>query len=93
MRRRFSQWMLFTGIMFLSSIGALVLFDRAAAEVAGTLLTPWFAICSAITPTAWQTQGNILLGMMWLVSGVAVYSMLGGTLLVMGRRFLARNDH
>ena len=93
MNRRLSQWMLFTGMVFLSSLGALVLSERAGAEVAETLLTPWFAICRAITPISWQTQGNILRGMMWLVSGVVVYSMLIGTCLLTARRFQTRNNN
>ena len=91
MNRKSSQWMLFTGIVFLSSLGGLILFERAGAEVAEALLTPWFAICRAITPMSWQTQGNILLGMMWLVCGVAVYSIFIGTCLATGSGFLARS--
>ena len=78
MKRRLSQWMLFTGVVSLSSLLATILFERDATEVADTLLAPWFAICHAITPIAWQVRGNILLGMMWFVSGVIVYSMLIG---------------
>ena len=86
MKQRLSQWMLFTNIVFLSSLLALLLFERA-----DTLLAPWLSICRAITPISWQIQGNILLGIMWLVCGVAVYSIFIGACLATGSRFLARS--
>ena len=76
MKRRQLQWMLLTAIVSSSSVGAMILFERASMEIAEVLLTPWFAICRAVTPLAWQVRGNILLAMMWLFSGVVVYSML-----------------
>ena len=76
MKRRRLQWMLLTAIVSLSSVGAMILFERASMEIAEFILTPWFAICRAVTPLTWQVRGNILLGMMWLFSGVVVYSML-----------------
>ena len=78
MKRRLSQWILFTGIVSVSTLLAMILFERAATVVAETLLTPWVSICRVITPPSWQVQGNILLGMMWMVSGVIVYSMCIG---------------
>ena len=91
MKQRLSQWMLFTNIVFLSSLLALLLFERAGTEAADTLLAPWFSICRAITPISWQIQGNILLGIMWLVCGVAVYSISIGACLATGSGFLARS--
>ena len=82
MKRRFSQWMLVTGIVNLVSLGAMILFERASTKVADSVLTPWFAICRDITPVSWQVRGNILLGMLWLFSGVLVYSMLIGVMVV-----------
>ena len=87
--------MLCAATVFLSSLLALLLFERAnaevALEVALTLLTPWFAICKAMTPLSWQTWGNIPLFLMWLVSGIAVYSVLIGACLATGSRFLTRS--
>ena len=76
MKRRRLQWMLLTAIVSVSSVGVMILFERASMEIAEFILTPWFAICRAVTPLTWQVRGNILLGMMWLFSGVVVYSML-----------------
>ena len=76
MKRRLSQWMLFTGIVSVSAILTIMLFERAATVAVDPVLAPWFAFCSAITPLSWQVRGNILLGMMWTLSGVIVYSML-----------------
>jgi len=61
---------------------AIILFERASIDLAELILKPWFGLCRAVTPMAWQTQGNILLGLMWLVSGVVVYSMVMGAALV-----------
>ena len=81
-KRRCSQWMLVTGIVSLASLGALILFEQASTKIADFVLTPWFAICRNITPASWQVRGNILLFMMWLISGVIVYSMLIGVTVV-----------
>ncbi len=76
MKRRCTQWLLVTGIVNLASLGALILFEQASTKNAAFALTPWFAICRNITPASWQVRGNILLFMMWLMSGIIVYSML-----------------
>jgi len=83
--------MLCAATVFLSSLLALLLLERASAEVALTLLTPWFASCRAMTPLSWPTQGNIPLFLVWLVSGIAVYSVLIGSCLASGSRFLTRS--
>ena len=72
------RWLLVTGILSLSSLLAALLFERAFTEAADVLLAPWFALCRALTPIEWQARGNILLGMRWLFTGVALYSMLIG---------------
>ena len=68
--------MLLAGLISLSSLAALILFERTSMEIAEALLAPWFAICRALTPLAWQVRGNILLGLMWLSCGIIVYSMM-----------------
>ena len=84
MKRRLCQWGLVTGIVCVSSLLATILFEQTAVQVAEALLGPWFAICRAVTPTSWQTRGNALLGMMWLIAGIVVYSMLIGAACVIG---------
>ena len=82
MKRRCSQWLFVTGIVSLALLGALILFEPASTKIADPVLTPWFAICRNITPASWQIRGNILLFMMWLISGIIVYSMLLGVTVV-----------
>lgn len=76
MKRRRSQWTLLTAITSLASLAAMILFERTSTRMAEFLFAPWFTICRAITPVEWQLRGNILLGMMFLISGIVVYSML-----------------
>ena len=45
-------------------------------------LEPWFALCRWMTPEAWQTRGNVMLGALWLVSGVTAYGLLLAIVLV-----------
>tara|TARA_B100000809_G_scaffold265659_1_gene325189 strand:+ start:1649 stop:2020 length:372 start_codon:yes stop_codon:yes gene_type:complete len=90
MKHIFSQWLLHTNLVFLAALSALLLFEKTGTEVAETLLAPWFVICRTLTPPSWQFQGNIPLGLMWLFSGVAVYSMLIGACLIVCGRFLPR---
>lgn len=56
----------------------MLLFDRVSTDIADVVMEPWFGLCEAVTPEAWQTQGNIPLGLIWLISGVLVYSMVIG---------------
>jgi hypothetical protein len=90
MKHKFSQWWLLTSLVFVVVLSALLLFEKAGTEVAETLLAPWLSICRALTPFSWQFLGNIPLGLMWLFSGVAVYSMLIGACLIACRRLLPR---
>ena len=85
-----NDWLLYTNLVFLFSILVVWLFEKAAFEVAETLLAPWFVICRALTPPSWIAErGNILLAMMWLFSGCFAYSMLISACLVICRRHLA----
>jgi hypothetical protein len=62
-----------------------LLFEQAFVEAAELVMQPWFAFCRVVTSEAWQTQGNILLGLSWMFSGVFVYASLIG---VVGVAFL-----
>ena len=77
------KWILVTGFVFLFSSLAIVLFDEAAMTIVEPLMNPWLAICRALTPIGWQTLGNIPLGMMWLFSGLFVYSMITGAVVIL----------
>ena len=77
------KWILVTGFVFLFSSLAIVLFDEAAMTIVEPLMNPWLAICRALTPIGWQTLGNIPLGMMWLFSGLFVYSMITGAVAIL----------
>ena len=82
MKRRLTQWALITSALCLLALTALFLFAPTFLEVVEPMLNPWLGFCRAVTPEAWQTKGNILLGLGWLFSGVVVYSMLAGALFV-----------
>ena len=76
------KWILVTGFVFLFSSLAIVLFDEAAMTIVEPLMNPWLAICRALTPIGWQTLGNIPLGMMWLFSGLFMYSLIIGAVAI-----------
>ncbi len=76
MRRRLWQWLFFTVLVCSLALAALFFFEQPVADFAVNLLEPWLDLCAVITPEQWQTQDNILLGLMWLFFGVIVYAML-----------------
>lgn len=78
MKRRFIQWGLCSGIIAVVSLLGLLLFDRVVISIFEPLLRPWFLLCRAVTPDAWEVRGNILLGMMWMISGIFVFCILFG---------------
>lgn len=78
MKRALMRWGLFAACACVLALLALVLFERPAILAAEAVMGPWFALCRLATPSSWQVQGNILLGLMWLVSGVIVYSVVIG---------------
>ena len=82
MRRRLLQWALVSSVLCLLALSALILFTRPFLEFAEPMLKPWFWCCKIVTPKEWQTLGNILLGLSWVFSGVAIYSMLIGAIFV-----------
>ena len=82
MKQRLTQWALIASALCLLSLLAALLFERAFLEVAEPMLNPWLGFCQAVTPEAWQTRGNVLLGLAWLLSGLAVYSVLIGAIFV-----------
>lgn len=72
MIRRVWQWVFFTVLVCSLALASLFLFDAQVADYYFNLLEPWRDLCAYITPEKWQIQGNILLGLMWLFSGVVV---------------------
>ena len=67
-------------VMFLLMIGSLLLFERQTVEVTEVLLAPWLALCAYVTPQDWQVRGNALLGLAWLLSGLAAMAATLGVL-------------
>jgi hypothetical protein len=59
-----------------------LLFEKQFVSLSIVVLEPWFILCTALTPEAWQTKGNILLGLSWMFSGVIVYAGLLGAVCV-----------
>jgi len=85
MKGRCTHAVLIAGSLCVLWLAFLLAFPRAGTRVTGPLLQPWVAVCRALTPSAWQTRGNLLLGLMWVLSGVAVYSIIAG---IMATSFL-----
>ena len=50
--------------------------DRTAGRLTEVVLEPWLALCRSVTPEAWQTRGNVPLGLLWLLAGMLVGSMV-----------------
>ena len=69
------KWILVTGIVFLVLLLFTFALEDKAMFIWDIIMNSWFPICQTLTPIEWQTKGNILLGLMWFVSGLAVYSM------------------
>ena len=78
MIRRLWQWFFFTALVCAFVLASLFLFEDLVADYYFVRLDSWRELCAAITPEQWQAQGNILLGLMWLFSGVVAYSMIIG---------------
>ena len=76
------KWILVTGIVFLVLLLLTFALQDKAMFIWDIIMNSWFPICQALTPIEWQTKGNILLGLMWLVSGLAVYSRTIGAILI-----------
>ncbi|MEZ5299863.1 MAG: hypothetical protein R3F11_04225 [Verrucomicrobiales bacterium] len=76
--RRLFQLASCAGTVFLLTIVTCLFVDREATDVMDALMTPWFSICLELAPSDWQNEPNIALGIICLLSGIAVYSMLIG---------------
>jgi hypothetical protein len=76
------KWILVTGIVFLVLLLLTFALEDKAIFIWDIIMNSWFPICQALTPIEWQTKDNILLGLMWFVSGLAVYSMAVGTIFI-----------
>ena len=90
MNVRLSHCALVSGCLCGLALALTVLFDRTATRGLEILLRPWFSLCEFLTPDSWQATGHVLLGMIWLLSGVAVYSLIFGTIWVVLRATLKR---
>jgi hypothetical protein len=73
-------------------LGAIcvVLIETRHDQAVGWLYKPVFEICRAITPQAWQTLGNIPLGLTWFLGGTVVYAIVGAAAAMLGWQFVAR---
>jgi hypothetical protein len=78
MKRRVWQWFFFTVLVCSLALAALFFYEHRVIDFFDSLLSPWRDLCAAVTPEEWQVQGNILLGLVWIFSGVLAYSMLIG---------------
>lgn len=74
MKRRVWQWFFFTVLVCSLALAALFFYEHRVIDFFDSLLSPWRDLCAAVTPEEWQVQGNILLGLVWIFSGVLVYS-------------------
>lgn len=90
MKLRLSHCVLVSGCLCGLALALTVIFDRTSTRVLEILLRPWFSLCEMLTPDSWQSTGHALLGMIWLLSGVAVYSLLLGTMCVLIRTSIKR---
>lgn len=89
-KRRCSQCLLISAVIGAISLSGLILFQRAATSLAETLLAPWFTICEMVTPIEWQTAGNALLGVTWLIPGVVASSLCIGAVCAVGMATIDR---
>ena len=88
MKLRLSHCALVSGCVCAAALALTIIFERASTRVLDILLRPWFSLCEFLTPDSWQATGHVLLGMIWLLSGVAVYSLIFGTIWVVLRATL-----
>jgi hypothetical protein len=82
MKRRLLPFGAVTAIICALALITMLVIGRPATAFAEALLNPWFMVCSAITPDSWEPRGNIIMGLMWMVSGFVVYSILISAALV-----------
>ena len=75
------------------ALAALFLFEDSVADYYFGLLEPWQDLCANITPEEWQVEDNILLGFLWLLTGVVAYSMLMGLCCVILLAFAQASRH
>jgi hypothetical protein len=83
MKRFASQWLICSGVVLTLLLVIALLFSREFMTLADDALRPWMKVCQMVTPAGWQVRGNILLGLLWIISGLAAYSILLGLLMAM----------
>ena len=76
------RWLLWAGSLFVLFLLFALLFERAFVDLVEVVMQPWFAFCRFVTPEAWQTLGNIPIGLFWMISGVLVCAFLLGAIVV-----------
>ena len=94
MTRGLARWMLLALALWAVWIVLITVpvVDRTAGRLTEVVLEPWLALCRRVTPEAWQTQGNVPLGLLWLLAGMLVGSAalaalgMGVSVLARGRR-------
>lgn len=74
----FFPTVIFSQGLFVAWLILLILFEKDGTRITESVLSPWIALCETVTPVAWQTRGNILLGLSWLFSGMSIYSAIIG---------------
>ena len=76
------RWLLWAGSLSVLFLLFALLFERAFVDLVEVVMQPWFAFCRFVTPEAWQTLGNIPIGLSWMISGVLVCAFLLGAIVV-----------
>lgn len=62
------------GSLLLQMVAVPVLVELRFDSLVETVHAPAFAFAAFVTPDAWETQGNVLLGFGWLVFSAISYS-------------------
>jgi hypothetical protein len=81
----------FNAMCLVLGAACIVLVESRHDQAVAWLYKPVFEVCRAITPQAWQTLGNIPLGLTWFLIGTIVYGMIGAIAVASGARFVARH--
>ena len=81
----------FASILVIGVI-SFVLVDSGYERVVETAFAPVFWACRSVTPSEWQFQGNVLLGLAWFFMGIAFYGLVSGISYVVCIDFLRRRQ-
>jgi len=90
------KWIFVSAIIFLLLLLLTFILQENAIFIWDLIFNFWFPICESLTPIKWQTKGNILLGLIWLISGLAFYSMIIGLVFILisdnAKKFFIKKD-